>query len=82
MASEWGCRGITANTVSPTVAWTALGQKAWGEDSVREAFLANIPTGKFALPEEVADSVVFLCQDSSGMINGADIKIDGGYTVR
>ena len=82
MASEWGCRGITANTVSPTVAWTALGQKAWGEDSVREAFLANIPTGKFALPGEVADSVVFLCQDSSGMINGADIKIDGGYTVR
>ena len=62
MASEWGSRGITANTVSPTVAWTALGQKAWGEDSVREAFLANIPTGKFALPEEVADSVIFLCQ--------------------
>lgn len=64
MASEWGGRGITSNTVSPTVAWTALGQKAWGEDSVREAFLANIPTGKFALPEEVADSVLFLCQVS------------------
>lgn len=62
MASEWGGRGITANTVSPTVAWTALGQKAWGQDSVREAFLATIPTGKFALPEEVADAVLFLCQ--------------------
>lgn len=62
MASEWGGRGITSNTVSPTVAWTSLGQKAWGEDSVREAFLKNIPTGKFALPEEVADSVLFLCQ--------------------
>ena len=62
MASEWGGRGITANTVSPTVAWTALGKKAWGEDSVREAFLKNIPTGKFALPEEVADAVIFLCQ--------------------
>lgn len=62
MASEWGGRGITANSVSPTVAWTALGQKAWGEETVREAFLKTIPTGKFALPEEVADSVVFLCQ--------------------
>ncbi|KAJ6112159.1 hypothetical protein N7523_008220 [Penicillium sp. IBT 18751x] len=82
MASEWGGRGITSNTVSPTVAWTALGQKAWGEDSVREAFLKNIPTGKFALPEEVADSVLFLCQDSSGMINGADIRVDGGFTIR
>ncbi|KAJ6114491.1 hypothetical protein N7486_000269 [Penicillium sp. IBT 16267x] len=82
MASEWGPRGITSNSVSPTVAWTALGQKAWGEKSVREAFLKNIPTGKFALPEEVADSVLFLCQDSSGMINGADIRIDGGFTIR
>ncbi|PLN81111.1 dehydrogenase with different specificitie [Aspergillus taichungensis] len=82
MASEWGGRGITANTVSPTVAWTDLGKKAWGEETVREAFLKTIPTGKFALPEEVADAVSFLCQDSSGMINGADIRVDGGFTIR
>ncbi|RAK98552.1 NAD(P)-binding protein [Aspergillus ibericus CBS 121593] len=82
MASEWGGRGITANSVSPTVAWTALGQKAWGEATVREAFLKTIPTGKFALPDEVADAVLFLCQDSSGMINGADIRVDGGFTTR
>ncbi|KAJ5768265.1 hypothetical protein N7533_000848 [Penicillium manginii] len=82
MASEWAGRGITSNTVSPTVAWTALGQKAWGEKTVREAFLKSIPTGKFALPEEVADAVLFLCQDSSGMINGADIRVDGGFTIR
>lgn len=62
MASEWGGRGITSNTVSPTVAWTELGKKAWGEEKVRNTFLENIPTGKFALPEEVADSVLFLCQ--------------------
>ncbi|RDH30887.1 NAD(P)-binding protein [Aspergillus welwitschiae] len=82
MASEWGGRGITANSVSPTVAWTALGQKAWGQDDVREAFLKTIPTGKFAQPDEVADAVLFLCQDSSGMINGADIRVDGGFTIR
>jgi NAD(P)-dependent dehydrogenase (short-subunit alcohol dehydrogenase family) len=62
MASEWGGRGITSNSVSPTVAWTALGKKAWGEPDVKEAFLKTIPTGKFALPEEVADAVLFLCQ--------------------
>ncbi|GFG08351.1 short chain dehydrogenase/reductase family oxidoreductase, putative [Aspergillus lentulus] len=68
MASEWGGRGITANSVSPTVAWTALGKKALGEE--------------FALPEEVANAVVFLCQDSSGMVNGADIRVDGGFTIQ
>ncbi|KAL4908527.1 hypothetical protein BDW74DRAFT_101530 [Aspergillus multicolor] len=82
MASEWGPKGITANTVSPTVAWTDLGRKAWGEERVKEELLRSIPTGKAALPEEVADAVVFLCRDSSGMINGADIRVDGGYTIR
>ncbi|KAI9925108.1 hypothetical protein ASPWEDRAFT_31947 [Aspergillus wentii DTO 134E9] len=82
MASEWGGRGITANSVSPTVAWTALAQRAWGDDAVREEFLKSIPTGRFASPDEVADAAVFLCQDSSGMINGADIRVDGGFTVR
>ncbi|KAL4972378.1 NAD(P)-binding protein [Aspergillus desertorum] len=82
MASEWGPKGITANTVSPTVVWTDLGKKAWGEQGVKEKLLQSIPTGKAALPEEVADAVVFLCRDSSGMINGADIRVDGGYTIR
>lgn len=62
MASEWADRGITANSVSPTVAWTALAVKAWGDESVREAFQKAIPTGRFAQPDEVADSVIFLCQ--------------------
>ncbi|OOO06578.1 3-oxoacyl-(acyl-carrier-protein) reductase [Aspergillus oryzae] len=64
MASEWGGRGITTNSVSPTVAWTELGKKAWGQEDVREAFLKTIPTGKFALPDEVADAVLFLCKAS------------------
>ncbi|KAI1638222.1 putative short chain dehydrogenase/ reductase [Biscogniauxia mediterranea] len=82
MASEWAPRGITANTVSPTVAWTDLGQRAWGDRDVADAFLRTVPTGRFVLPEEVAEAIVFLCQDSSGMINGADIKLDGGFTIR
>lgn len=62
MASEWGGRGITSNSVSPTVAWTALAMRAWGDEGVREAFEKAIPTGRFAQPDEVADSAVFLCQ--------------------
>ncbi|KAL5344134.1 dehydrogenase with different specificitie [Aspergillus crustosus] len=82
MASEWGGRGITANSVSPTAAWTELGKKAWGAKGVKEALLEKIPVGRMAMPGEVADAVVFLCRDSSGMINGADIKVDGGYTIQ
>lgn len=82
MANEWGGKGITSNTVSPTVALTALGKKAWGEGKVRDDMLAQIPTGRFAEPSEIADAIVYLCRDESGMINGADIRIDGGFTIR
>ena len=82
MASEWGGRGITANTVSPGPVWTALGRKAWADDVVREEYLRGVPTGTFAEPEEVAAAVSWLCQDLSGNVNGADIRLDGGFTAR
>lgn len=81
MANEWGSRGITANTVSPTVAMTTLGKKAWADPERRDAFLKQIPTGRFAEPEEIGQAIAFLCRDDSGMINGADIRVDGGFTI-
>lgn len=82
MANEWGGRGLTANTVSPTVALTVLGKKAWADQAKREAMLAQIPTGRFSEPEEIAEAIEFLCRDESGMINGTDVRIDGGFTIR
>jgi NAD(P)-dependent dehydrogenase (short-subunit alcohol dehydrogenase family) len=81
LASEWGGRGITANTISPTVVMTALGRQTWG-GTRGEEFKAMIPTGRFAYPDEIAATAVFLASDSANMINGADIVVDGGYTVR
>ena len=82
MASEWGGRGITSNTVSPTVALTTLGKKAWADAKKRDDMLKQIPVGRFAEPNEIAEAIVFLCQDSSGMINGADVRLDGGFTIQ
>lgn len=81
LASEWGGRGVTVNTVSPTVVLTDLGRKAWAGPK-GEAHKAQIPTGRFAFPEEIAAAVLFLCSNASDMINGADLLVDGGYTIR
>ena len=81
MANEWGRHGITANTVSPTVALTFLGKKAWADGEKRDTHLNRIPTGRFVLPEEVAHAIEFLCQDEAGMVTGGDIRIDGGFTT-
>ncbi|KAK4502153.1 hypothetical protein PRZ48_005576 [Zasmidium cellare] len=81
-ASEWGGRGITANSVSPGPVMTELGKKAWADAKVRDEYLAAVPTGGFAEPIEVARIVEFLCMDGSRSINGDDIRLDGGYTAK
>jgi D-threitol dehydrogenase (NAD+) len=81
MALEWGQHGITVNTISPTVVLTELGRKAWA-GPVGEAFKKEIPTGRFAEPEEIAAAAVFLASQATNMINGADLLIDGGFTVK
>lgn len=81
LATEWAGRGVTVNTISPTVVLTELGKKAWAGKKGEE-LKKQIPTGRFALPEEVAAAALFLASSNSGMINGADLLIDGGYTIQ
>lgn len=81
LALEWGGRGVTVNTISPTVVLTPLGLDAW-DNPKGEAHLAEIPVGRFAMPEEIAAVAAFLASGASDMINGADIVVDGGFTIR
>ncbi|BBX67630.1 SDR family oxidoreductase [Mycolicibacterium psychrotolerans] len=81
LAMEWGGRGVRVNSISPTVVLTELGHKAW--DGPRgDALKKQIPVGRFAYPNEIAAAAVFLASDAAGMITGADLLIDGGYTIR
>lgn len=80
LALEWAGRGVTVNTISPTVVLTALGRKAW-DNPEGEALKAQIPAGRFALPEEIAAAAVYLASDAARMVNGADLVVDGGYTI-
>ena len=80
LAAEWGRHKITVNTISPTVVLTDLGRKAWSGEK-GEAAKKRIPSGRFAYPEEIAAAAVFLASDGAAMINGADLVVDGGYTI-
>ena len=80
LAAEWGKHGLCVNTISPTVVLTELGKKAW-DGPKGDALKARIPSGRFAYPEEIAAAAVFLASGGADMINGADLLVDGGYTV-
>lgn len=42
---------------------------------------STVPMNRFGLPEEIADSAVFLCSDRASFITGSTLVIDGGQTV-
>ena len=48
---------------------------------IDEIIKANVPMNRFATPEEIADSVVFLCSERAKFITGVTLVIDGGQTV-
>ena len=80
LALEWGPRGVQVNAVSPTVVLTEMGREAWaGEPG--EAMKREIPLRRFAMPEEVAAAALFLASDGADMITGANVVVDGGYTI-
>jgi NAD(P)-dependent dehydrogenase (short-subunit alcohol dehydrogenase family) len=81
LARELGQYGIRANSVCPTVVLTEMGQRVWGEESKAAPMLARIPLGRFAVPREVSDTVLWLASDAASMISGVDIPVDGGYTM-
>ena len=81
LALEWAGRGVTANTISPTVVMTPLAKELW-DNPDGEALKAQIPTQRFAEPEEIAAVAVFLASDAAKMMNVVDLLVDGGYTIR
>lgn len=79
-ALEWARYNININAISPTVILTALGEKNWN-NAAGEAFKQTIPARRFGYPEEVAACAVYLASDAASLINGANIVLDGGFTI-
>jgi 3-oxoacyl-[acyl-carrier protein] reductase len=76
LTRELGSRGITANVVAPGFIETDMTAELAPEQ--QEAYLKQIPAGRFASPAEVAKVISWLASDDAGYISGAVIPVDGG----
>lgn len=48
---------------------------------LRDKWISLIPTGKMGTPEDLMGAVTFLLSDASRYVTGADLRVDGGYTL-
>jgi NAD(P)-dependent dehydrogenase (short-subunit alcohol dehydrogenase family) len=81
MTVEWSKHNIQINSVCPTVILTPMGEQVWGQPEKGDPMKAKIPGGRFGMPIEVADMILYLASSASNMVTGQDMLIDGGYTA-
>tara|TARA_Y100000590_G_scaffold104749_1_gene119179 strand:+ start:2550 stop:3317 length:768 start_codon:yes stop_codon:yes gene_type:complete len=81
MAIDLAKNNIRVNTVCPTFVVTPMTKKFLKNKKFKNDTLRKIPMGKFADLSDVATAVTFLASDSSKMITGTSILVDGGWTA-
>jgi NAD(P)-dependent dehydrogenase (short-subunit alcohol dehydrogenase family) len=79
--------GVRVNAVCPGPVETRMMRSLESQrnlndpEAIHAAIAAGIPTGRYALPEEIAGAVLYLCSDLSGDVTGTHIVIDGGRSA-
>ena len=75
MSKDFGPLGVRVNAIAPGEVKTAILSE--GTDKI----VADIPMKRLGLPEEVADTIFYLCSEEASYVSGAEIEINGGQHV-
>ena len=79
IATDLALKGILVNTLSPGFVHTELTERTMGAEAISEVS-KQIPLGRLAKPEEIAEVVAFLASSSNTYLTGQNIVVDGGFT--
>jgi len=79
LAAEWAPLGIRVNALAPGYVKTEMAPVDRPE--FRRQWIEDAPMQRYATPEEIAPSVLYLASDASSFMTGSVLVIDGGYTA-
>ncbi|VVB94687.1 L-rhamnose 1-dehydrogenase (NADP(+)) [uncultured archaeon] len=82
-ALEYAKAGIRVNAVCPGVIRTPMVERLTSGNPEAEAqYAAMEPVGRMGTPEEIAESVVWLCSDAASFVTGHPMVVDGGLIAQ
>ena len=81
LALAYAADGIRVNAIAPGWVRTPLTRALQDDRARSDAIVARTPLGRWAEPEDVAGTAVFLCSPAARFITGAILPVDGGYLV-
>jgi NAD(P)-dependent dehydrogenase (short-subunit alcohol dehydrogenase family) len=79
LAAEWARHGVRVNALAPGYVKTEMAPV--DDPAFKPLWIDDPPMGRYALPEEMGPSVVFLASDASSFMTGSVLVVDGGYTL-
>jgi 3-oxoacyl-[acyl-carrier protein] reductase len=78
MSRELAPFGITVNMVAP--GWIPVERHEQDPQAEKDAYQALIPMGRWGVPQDVADAVLYLASNESGFVTGQTLCVNGGMT--
>lgn len=81
-AYDWAQYGIRVNNVGPGYTQTKMTMESWSNEETREMRSNHTLLKRWAKPEDLVGTVLFLSSDMAEYITGQDIYVDGGWTAK
>ena len=82
LAREWASKGVRVNAIRPGFFPTEWSKKNFIDKQRHNSIINHTPMKRYGNPKELVGAFFWLASDTSSFVTGADITVDGGFTIK